>query len=285
LFVLRILRSRNESNTWWGSALTGRSSMKSFRLRPFFALRLSVLLLGSGLLAAAQTSVPLAEAFEGGSGGENVQGSDVLDHYLAATQSAQASLRGTSMQVEIDAKLPKLKKQGSLKALRSISQVGRVTYRMLGFSGDTTIKKDVIARYLSAEVQASGNGTDLGITPANYKFKFRGRQNKAGKEVFVFQVSPKRKDVGLFKGELWVDPATYMPLRESGKFVKNPSIFFKKMEFVRTYNIENGVAVPQHIDSVVATRIIGPVELSINFLSTAVPAETQTSDATGSAVQ
>lgn len=209
----------------------------------------------------------------------------MLDRYLAATQSAQNSLRGKSMEVQIDASLPKLKKAGTLRALRSISQVGRVTYRMLGFNGDTTIKKDVIARYLTAEVQASGNGNDLGITPANYKFKFKGEQNKDGLEVYVFQLSPKRKDVGLFKGELWVDPATYMPVKEAGKFVKNPSIFFKRMEFVRTYNIENGIAIPLHIDSEIKTRIVGPVNLSINFIRTGQTDENQTSDATAGAVQ
>lgn len=215
----------------------------------------------------------------------DVQASDVLTRYLSATQSAQDSLRGKSMQVEIDASLPKLKKSGSLRALRNISQVGRVTYRMLGFNGDTTIKKDVIARYLTAEVQASGNGSDIGITPVNYKFKFKGMQEKEGRRVYVLQISPKRKDVGLFKGEIWVDPATYMPLRESGKFVKNPSIFFKQMTFIRSYTIENGVAVPQHIDSVVKTRIVGPVELSINFLNAGKADETESTEAGAGAFQ
>lgn len=209
----------------------------------------------------------------------------MLNRYLAATQSAQFALRGKSMQVQIDAELPKLKKQGTLRALRTISQVGHVTYRMLGFNGDTSIKKDVIARYLSAEVQASGNGSDLGITPLNYKFKFKGEQNKLGQDVYVFQLSPKRKDVGLFKGELWVDPKTYMPVREAGKFVKNPSIFFKQMDFVRTYSVENGVATPLRIDSTIKTRIVGPVQLSINFLNAPTPDVNETSEAATGAVE
>jgi hypothetical protein len=71
--------------------------------------------------------------------------------------------------------------------------------------------------------------------------------------------------VGLFKGELWLDAATYMPVRESGRFVKNPSIFLKKMEFVRVYEIENGVSIPQRLESRTDTRFFGPVTLSINF--------------------
>jgi len=193
------------------------------------------------------------------------EGTEVLQRYLTASETQRSAMHGIRSDVDIDAKLPKLKKEGRLHALRSISKVGQVTYHMLGFSGDNTIKKDVIARYLTAEVQAQGNGQDLSIAPANYKFKFRGLQDHDGQRVYVFNVSPRKKEVGLFKGEIWLDPATCMPLREQGRFVKNPSIFFKRMEFVRTYDIQDGVSRPLHIDSVVQTRIVGPVELSINF--------------------
>jgi hypothetical protein len=197
--------------------------------------------------------------------GPDVQEAQVLQHYLTASETQRAAMHGMRSDVDIDAKLPKLKKEGRMHALRSISKVGQVTYHALGFSGDTTIKKDVIARYLTAEVQAQGTGQDLSITPANYKFKFHGLQDRDGQHVYVFNVTPRKKEVGLFKGEVWLDPDTCMPLREQGRFVKNPSIFFKRMDFVRTYELHDGVSRPQHIDSIVQTHIVGPVQLSINF--------------------
>jgi hypothetical protein len=42
-------------------------------------------------------------------------------------------------------------------------------------------------------------------------------------------------------------------------------VFLSKMEFVRFYDLQNGVAVPQSVRSVTKTRLFGPVELSINF--------------------
>ena len=202
---------------------------------------------------------------QAGPSGPDASDSVILQRYLTASETQKLSLRGMRSDVDISAKLPKLKKEGSMHALRNISKVGQVTYHALGFSGDNTIKKDVIARYLTAEVQAQGSGQDLSITPANYKFKFRGLMNGDGKQVYVFNVAPRKKEVGLFKGEVWLDPTTCMPLREQGRFVKNPSIFFKKMEFVRIYELHDGISRPLHIDSVVQTRIVGPVELSINF--------------------
>jgi len=60
-----------------------------------------------------------------------------------------------------------------------------------------------------------------------------------------------------------------MPVREQGRFVKSPSIFFKKLEFVREYAMNDGIAVPRHIESLVVTRIVGPVQLNISFANPA----------------
>jgi hypothetical protein len=212
--------------------------------------------------------------------GPDASDSVILQRYLTASETQKAAMHGVRSDVDIEATLPKLKKEGHMHALRSISKVGQVTYRALGFSGDATIKKEVIARYLTAEVQAQGSGQDLSITPANYKFKFKGLQEQNGQRVFVFSVQPRKKEVGLFKGEIWLDPDTCMPLREQGRFVKNPSIFFKKMDFVRKYEIHDGVSRPQHIDSIVQTRIVGPVQLSINFDNYTLAPDDDNADAT-----
>ena len=73
--------------------------------------------------------------------------------------------------------------------------------------------------------------------------------------------------MGLFKGELWLDTETYMPVRESGSFVKSPSFMLKKMQFVRDYELQNGVSLPQRTESQVETRFFGKVELNINYLT------------------
>jgi hypothetical protein len=212
------------------------------------------------LLALVAISVP-ASADPAAS----VASVEILERYLAANQTTKAQLNGYTMEVEMDAQLPRLKKQGKLHAFRHISRIGRITYDALRWAGDNTIKTDVIARYLKAETQAQEGPTDVGITPANYKFKYKGLAPREGRQVHVFQVSPHKKRVGLFKGEIWVDPDTYLPVRESGVFVKNPSMFLKKIEFTRDYEIKEGIAFPLRIDSRIDTRIVGRAELNISF--------------------
>jgi len=168
------------------------------------------------------------------------------------------------MQVEIDAEIPRLKKSGRLQALRFITRLGEITYRILRFEGDETVKKDVIARYLAAEQKARAeHGEDIAITPANYKFRYKGTTDYAGRTVYVFQVTPKQKRLGLFRGEIWIDSVTYLPLREWGEMVKNPSVFLKNVYFVRDYYIRDQVALPRRVLSDVNTRLVGKVRLTI----------------------
>ncbi len=191
----------------------------------------------------------------------------IVDRYVAATHQQEARLKGASMPVDIQAELPKLHKKGHLQALRKISQIGRITYDALRFEGDRSIKSEVIARYLSAEAEGreKADGGVLAITPANYKFKHKGRMQLNGRLAHIVQVSPRKKLVGLFAGHIWIDDATALPLRESGRFVKSPSIFLKRLEFVREYDIRNGVAIPRRLESSVDTRLVGKALLSVSY--------------------
>jgi hypothetical protein len=187
----------------------------------------------------------------------------IITKYLKATENHQDT-QSASMEVDITASVPNLKEQGKLRALRKISKVGHITYRVLGFQGDNTIKTQVIARYLQAEQQGQGDHT-LGITAANYKFKYKGEWQFEGKEAYLFALSPRKKRVGLFKGEIWLDAGTYLPVYEKGRFVKNPSVFFKRVVFQRGFAIENGVAIPRYMTSTIDTRVLGKVELTISY--------------------
>src|ERR1700730_14513391 len=192
---------------------------------------------------------------------------EMVNRYLEASHEQQDTLRGATMEVDIDATVPKLQKHGKLQALKSVSKLGKITYHLMGFSGDNSVKTEVIARYLKAEIDGAEGGSNLSIAPQNYKFKYKGVEDWNGRQVYVLRVNPRQKKVGLFKGELWLDAATYMPVRESGSFVKSPSFMLKKMQFVRNYELQNGGSIPQRTESRVETRFFGQVELNINYLT------------------
>jgi hypothetical protein len=190
-----------------------------------------------------------------------------VENYCAATRGQDQLMQGSTMDVQIAASLPKLQKQGKLHALRHVSKLGRITYEILGFQGDGTVKKQIINRYLTAEAEARQDPSfSIALTPENYKFKYKGRIQLEGRDTHLFEVSPKHKRQGLFQGRLWIDAATFLRVQESGYLVKSPSIFLKKVAFVRKYQIRDGISVPRQEQSVVDTRLgVGPAEMTIDF--------------------
>ena len=112
-------------------------------LRSFFMLMAGLVSIG---VAVAEPSAkpPVAE-------------DEIVSRYLDATQEQQNALRGGSMEVDIDARLPKRQMQGRLHALRNISKLGRITYHMLGFTGDNTVKTEVIEEEGVFRLRKPGN--------------------------------------------------------------------------------------------------------------------------------
>ena len=191
----------------------------------------------------------------------------MVNKFLDATKIQQDALRGAQMEVDISAQIPKLKEQGRMKFLRKISALGQIAYSKLGeFVGDKTVQHEVIARYIEMETGGEGpQGESIAITPDNYKFRLKTKMTAGTQRIYVFELTPKRKALGLFKGELWLDGATGMPIKESGTLVKNPSIFVKSLAFVNEFSIHDGVAWPSRVICHVDTRIAGRADLDIHF--------------------
>jgi hypothetical protein len=202
-----------------------------------------------------------------------VSWTEALDSYLAANRLQQDRLRDSTMDVEIQARLPRLKKEALQRAFRLVAPTGEVSYRPVSSTGDNMVRKEVIARYMTEEMDASRKSAigdakfqSMGITRDNYKFSYKGIIKWNDRQVYMFQVSPKQKRVGLFKGEIWVDSVTFQALRESGTFVKSPSLYLSKVQFVREYEIQDGLAIPTHISSKIDTRVgVGTAEVDIRF--------------------
>jgi hypothetical protein len=190
---------------------------------------------------------------------------EVINRYLAAQEAQQDALRGARMEVEIDANLPSLEKKGKLKVLHMISRLGKISFDQIGqFIGDPIVKKEVIGRYLELEQNEREKGS-IAITPANYKFQINAIITQDERQIYIFKLNPRHKAIGLFKGELWLDGATGMPLKETGQMVKSGSPWLKSIRFVRDYEMRNGISILKHLQSTVDVRVVGKAELSANY--------------------
>jgi hypothetical protein len=166
--------------------------------------------------------------------------------------------------IEIEASLPKLAEHGRLRAIRRLLPFGRPEYEVLATDGDRTVRQQVIARYLSAEVEAASlSPASVAITPANYRFQYVASISDGKTLTHVYEIRPRKKKAGLIKGQLWIDADTGMTVRQTGYLVRTPSIFVRRISMTRDTLLRDGVAYAKRTSVEIDTRLVGRANLTI----------------------
>jgi hypothetical protein len=166
--------------------------------------------------------------------------------------------------VEIHASLDRLDKTGHLKAIRTLVPAGAAEYQAVQLDGDRTVRDQVIVRYLHAEDRALRMpASSVAVTPANYKFAYRGVVDDGERLAYAFRITPRKKRAGLIKGELWLDVATGLPIRRSGHLVKSPSVWIRRVAVTQEDSMRDGSVEARLTHINVDTRLVGRAEVVI----------------------
>ena len=161
--------------------------------------------------------------------------------------------------------MPKLKEHGRLRAIRRLLPLGKPQYQVFELDGSRTVKQQVIARDLSAEIESAKiTPSAVAVTPANYQFHYAGSVGSCSGLVYVFQIAPRKKREGLIQGVLWIDAQTGSAVRLTGYLVKKPSIFLKRVDVTRETSLRDGVAESRVTHLALDTRLVGRAELTIH---------------------
>jgi len=195
--------------------------------------------------------------------GQSLTPGEAIDRYLTESRDRQPGCSDKVFRVEIDASLPKLKKQGSMSGQKVVSRTGRTVYRDLRFTGDNLVKTAVIARFLANDTRPPERVAGTDVTRQNYSFVYDRTSEYNGLIAYVFRLKPRQKRTGLFKGELWLESTTAAPLRLWGDIVKSPSIFVRDFRFVQDYQCTGHSFQPLRLLLTVETRIAGKVEMAV----------------------
>ena len=252
-----------------------------------FLIKISVLVLCVAALATAQTvwssvsvsgdagtSLPLLLAANDGSPASAVDrdvpfSSPAVLPRMGPEFALQVYRNRASTQVEqlssysattlIRAELPDTQQYGEYELQRQFSAPRTLAFKTVRFTGDNFVKSNVILRLLQSEVShvEKDDPSLNAITPANYKFSYKGTTELDGRAVHVYQIKPRQKRAGLFKGRIYLDAYTASIVRAEGKLVKSPSLFIKKIEFVQDYADIDSFTFPVHIHSEAQARIVG----------------------------
>ena len=184
-------------------------------------------------------------------------------HGRAVIQSAQ--LAGYSAETVIRAELPETSQRGEFELQRHFSAPRSLEFTAVRYTGDGFVKSNVITRLLQSEVEhvKQDDESQTAISKENYKFSYKGSSELNDRLVHVYQLKPKKKRAGLFKGRIYLDAYTGSIVRAEGGVVKSPSFFVKKVEFVQDYADTGEFTFPIHIHSEALARVIGRTVVDI----------------------
>ena len=182
-----------------------------------------------------------------------------LEAFLKRSTRQAEELAGYSAATVIRAELPRSSQHGELALERRYSVPRTLTFKALHYIGDGFVKTNVIGRLLQSEVDhvQKDDPAVTAIRPENYKFSHKHTTEIAGRTVHVYQVKPRKKRPGLFKGRIYLDASTGSLVRAEGRVVKSPSILVNKIDFVQEFTDINGYTLPKHIHSEAKAALVG----------------------------
>jgi hypothetical protein len=165
----------------------------------------------------------------------------------------------------VTATLPDLSERGQFEVDRRYLAPKTLQFTPVHFTGDGFVKSNVIFRLLQSEVDQvqKHQPAQTAIDRQNYKFSYKGREMLNGRLVHVFQLKPRKRRPGLFKGRIFVDAYSGTLARAEGRMVKSPSLFIKDITFVQDYTDVDGFTFPVHMRSQAKARIIGRVIVDV----------------------
>jgi hypothetical protein len=182
-----------------------------------------------------------------------------LATFLHHTEQQASGLASYSAITVIHAELPDTSQSGEYELQRKFEAPHTLLFTPLHFTGDGFVKSNVITRLLQSEVDhvQKDDPAETAITPANYKFTYKGASRVGDHLVHVYQVKPHKKHPGLFRGRVYLDAQTGELVRIEGNVVKSPSFFVKHIEFVQDYADVQSFTLPVHVHSEAKARIVG----------------------------
>ena len=220
----------------------------------------------SSLVLLAALAAPLGAADPPRAGSFDQDGVVLgLDTFQQRAEQQHHDLAGYSAVTEVEADLPETAQHGDYELEREYTAPNELHFKPVRFTGDGFVKTNVITRILQSEVDHVGKAdfAATAITPANYKFSYKGTDKLDGHAVHVFQLKPRHKIVGLFKGKIYLDAQTGTLRRAEGTAVKSPSFFIKKLEFVQDYCDVGNFTLPLRTHSTAVTRVVGRAIVNI----------------------
>ena len=192
-----------------------------------------------------------------------------LQAYQARAMRQLTTLAASTDDTIVEAELERTSQRAEFAVKRTFSAPRSLAYTAVTFEGDRFVKNNIIVRLLQSDVDRvqKADGSTVAIVESNYKFSFRNIEELDGRRVYTFVLKPRRKESGLFKGKIFIDPETGHLLRAMGKLSKSPSGWIKQVDFTQDYVDIGEFTMPLETRLLTQVRILGPIAIVIRHNS------------------
>jgi hypothetical protein len=141
------------------------------------------------------------------------------------------------------------------------------TFTITSGKGSGFVRHRVFQRLMKVEEKRIrvNKDPDSLITPENYALEVVGKDRVGNSDCSVVHAVPKRKEIDLFEGKIWIDNHDFAIVKIAGHLAKSPSFWIKQVDFVRDYQKIDGFWLPSREEAISAIRIFGKETLTVDY--------------------
>jgi len=213
--------------------------------------RLAVLLVALTALTALATAEPAARpaAFE-----------PVLHRFLTRADEPLVTYRGTR---RLEGRNERFNVSGWMEVATELTAEG-FHYQVISEGGSDLIRGRVFRSMLEneEEIFANGDVARSTFTATNYELTPGDSAEPGLVKLFA---RPKRKDVTLIDGAVYITDTDADLVRVEGRLAKSPSFWTRRIDVVKQYARVAGLRVPVRVDSTAQIRFAGESTMTMTY--------------------
>ena len=115
----------------------------------------------------------------------------------------------------------------------------------------------IVRRMLANEAEVTKDYASTDFSLDNYGFRFLREEDVSGQRCYALELLPRRKDIHLLHGNVWVDANTYLPRRFEGELAKAPSWWVRDVRVAFVYGKVGGMWLQTASEASANVRILG----------------------------
>lgn len=121
----------------------------------------------------------------------------------------------------------------------------------------SSLGERIVRRMLDGETQIVKDYGATDFTTANYDFRIVGEEELDGNGCYVIELTPKRRDKTLLRGNIWIDSGTYRVRRMEAEPAKSPSWWLRDVRVAFSYGNVDGMWLQTSSEFTTTVRIFG----------------------------